>query len=195
MCFRRRKFRLQDPRRDRPRATDLRPRTRAQGARSALARGVGRGRCLTTVASAPPRLALAIKPSGAAIPPRATRSRRRYRSRSSSTRWRAPARRAWRRGGNRSRNRRPRREGPRPCADRSHPPAVRWNQTGRARRIPESDKRHVVNDLRETLGLIGVPIRLSMPQAARIPTRRRSGRANEIPWVGDRETCLTPCAL
>ncbi len=40
--------------------------------------------------------------------------------------------------------------------------------------IPESDKRDLVNGLREIFGLIGVPIRLSM----------RSGGEN--PYVGKR---------
>jgi hypothetical protein len=42
-----RKFRLQYPRRDRSRATDLRTRARAQGAHCALARGAGRASNLT----------------------------------------------------------------------------------------------------------------------------------------------------
>ena len=42
--------------------------------------------------------------------------------------------------------------------------------------IPESDKRHRVNGLRETFGLIGVPIRLSMRSGddnPNAPKRRR----------------------
>ena len=43
--------------------------------------------------------------------------------------------------------------------------------------IPESDKRYLVNGLRETLGLIGVPIRLSMRSGSDNPyaPKRRRG--------------------
>jgi KH-domain-like of EngA bacterial GTPase enzymes, C-terminal len=45
--------------------------------------------------------------------------------------------------------------------------------------IPESDKRYLVNGLRETFGLVGVPIRLSMRSGGDnpyAPKRRRGER-------------------
>ena len=51
-------------------------------------------------------------------------------------------------------------------------------------KIPESYKRYLVNGLRETFGLIGVPIRLSMRSAARTPTRRRSAAGEGVPGLG-----------
>ena len=62
-----RKFRLQDPRRDRSRATDLWARACPQGAGSALARNVGRrGRDLTF-----PRVPVSYqKPTASSLPPR-----------------------------------------------------------------------------------------------------------------------------
>jgi hypothetical protein len=44
-----------------------------------------------------------------------------------------------------------------------------------ADKIPESDKRCLVNGLRETFGLIGVPIRLSMRSGGDFLTRRSGG--------------------
>jgi GTP-binding protein len=41
-------------------------------------------------------------------------------------------------------------------------------------KIPEGYKRDFVNGLRETLGIIGAPIRLSMRAGNENPTRRRS---------------------
>ena len=43
-------------------------------------------------------------------------------------------------------------------------------------KIPESYKRYLVNGLRETFGLIGVPIRLSMRGGSENPYARKKRR-------------------